>query len=84
MLLKWKECELLWECLFFNSKISKIDRYLRTVYREEYCQRDYTHCAIYMVAQALGREKVPTDLYPNMRDRAQKILTKEQSLLKIR
>ena len=84
MLLKWKECELLWECLFFKNKMSKIDRYLRIVYREEYCQRDYTRCAIYMVAQALGRDKVPTDLYPNMRDRAQKILTKEQSPLKIR
>jgi hypothetical protein len=32
--------------------------------KDKYCHGDNTHCARYMVFKALGREKVPADLFP--------------------
>jgi len=67
------DCELLKGCLFFNDKMS-IESGMGAIYKKNYCQSDNSKCARYMVAQQLGREKVPTNLYPNMIDRAKKII----------
>ena len=68
-----KKCELLEGCLFFTDKMP-MDQGLGALYKKKYCMDDNTKCARYMVAKALGREKVPTDLYPNMYDSAKKLI----------
>ena len=66
-------CEYLQSCPFYNEKMD-IDSGLGKIYRRSYCQGDKTQCARYMIATELGRESVPADLYPNMHDRAERIL----------
>jgi len=68
-------CELLKACLFFNNKMP-MEKGLGAIYKKRYCQEDNSKCARYMVAKKLGREKVPTNLYPNMYDRANEIIAK--------
>ena len=45
-----------------------------------YCQGDNLKCARYMVAKKLGKEKVPQDLYPNMVEKAKKLMLEDHSL----
>ena len=71
-------CELLDGCLFFRDKMP-LEYGLGALYKKRYCLGDNTKCARYMVAKAIGREKVPTDLYPNMDDSAQKLLENEKA-----
>lgn len=67
------ECENLKNCPFYKDKMD-IDSGLGKLYKRRYCKGDKTQCARYMVFQALGGEFVPVDLYPNMHDRAKKII----------
>ncbi len=69
------ECELLGGCLFFNNKMPDTSG-LGAIYKKKYCLGDNSECARYIVAKKLGRDKVPTDLYPNMKDRANEIIAK--------
>ncbi len=67
------ECELLNGCLFFNDKMPNTSG-LGAMYKQNYCMGDHSKCARLLVANSLGRQKVPVDLYPNMRDRAKAII----------
>jgi len=67
------DCELLAGCAFFNDKMP-IDGAMGTLYKKKYCQGDNKNCARHMVFKALGKEKVPIDLFPNMADKAKKII----------
>lgn len=67
------DCELLKGCLFFNDKMAD-NAGMASLYKRKYCQGDSSRCARLKVAKALGRPRVPTDLYPNMFDRAEKII----------
>jgi hypothetical protein len=49
-----------------------------SVIKRNYCQGDNSKCARFLVAKAIGKEKVPLDLYPVNLDRANKII-KENS-----
>ena len=69
------DCELLKGCLFFNDKMPE-ETGLGALYKKNYCQGDNSKCARFVVAKALGREKVPTNLYPNMLERANEIIAK--------
>jgi len=69
------DCELLKGCLFFNDKMPE-DAGMGAIYKKKYCQGDNATCARYMVAQKLGREKVPVNLYPNMNERAREIIAR--------
>ena len=68
-----QECELLAGCIFFNDKMSNMPS-MADIYKERYCKKDNSGCARYMVFQALGKEKVPPDLFPNQREKAEEIL----------
>ena len=69
-----EECKLLAGCAFFNDKMP-IDSGLGRLYKKRYCQGgEWLKCARYKVAEVLGRDKVPIDLYPNMFDKAEKII----------
>jgi hypothetical protein len=44
------------------------------LYKTSYCRDDNSKCARFRVFSALGREKVPADLYPNDLDVANQII----------
>lgn len=69
------DCELLAGCVFFNDKLDNMPG-LAEIYKDRYCRKDNSQCARYVVAQALGREKVPLNLYPNQMPRAKEIIAK--------
>ncbi len=66
-------CECLLGCPFFNDKMSD-SAGIGAIYKKKYCQGDSAQCARYMVFKVRGKVGVPADLYPNMVDRAKKIL----------
>ncbi|MCF8069502.1 MAG: hypothetical protein K9L30_13040 [Desulfobacterales bacterium] len=67
------ECEVLSVCLFFNDKMANMPG-SAAGFKRRYCQGDNSTCARYMVLKALGKEKVPGDLFPNQEDKAKKII----------
>lgn len=67
------ECVCLPKCPFFNDKMKDMPAMIE-VYKDKYCRSDNSRCARFMVFKALGREKVPLDLYPNQVEMAQKII----------
>ncbi len=67
------ECDCLPGCPFFNEKMP-IESGLGKLYREKYCLGEFNECARHKVKEALGKEKVPISLYPNMLDKAEKII----------
>jgi len=74
-----KECKFLKGCSFFNDKMP-INRGVGALYKKRYCQGgEWDKCARYKIATALGRDKVPVDLYPNMFEAAENIIKKEKS-----
>lgn len=67
------DCPCLAGCPFFNDRMPDHPA-LAGMFKKNYCLGEHTACARFMVFQALGREKVPADLYPNMQDRARAIM----------
>ena len=67
------DCECLNGCLFFNDKMKDTEG-MGAIYKKKYCLGDNSQCARYMVFKALGKPKVPSNLYPNMVDQAKKII----------
>jgi len=67
------QCECLAGCPFFNDKMP-IESALGKRYKEKYCLDSFSECARYKVKAALGKEKVPINLFPNMFERAEKII----------
>jgi hypothetical protein len=67
------DCALLPGCIFFNDKMANMPG-MAELYKSGFCRGDNSTCARYKVFGALGREKVPADLYPNDLDRANRIL----------
>ncbi len=70
-------CENLKGCLFYNDHMS-MEKGLGSLYKKKYCEGDKTLCARYKVGSTIGKEYVPDDLYPNMFDRAEKIIIEHQ------
>jgi len=68
------DCEILATCIFFNDKMNNMPT-VAGMYKKKYCRTDNSTCARYIVMKKLGREKVPPDLFPNMLERAQKIIS---------
>ena len=67
------DCELLEKCIFFHDKMENMPA-MAEMYKTQYCKDNNVDCARFMVFKALGREKVPKDLFPNMKDKAQEII----------
>jgi hypothetical protein len=70
-------CENLQGCPFYNDRMS-MEKGLGSLYKKKYCEGDKTLCARYKVGSTIGKEFVPADLYPNMFDRAEKIIQEHQ------
>ncbi|MEY7999688.1 hypothetical protein AB8U03_05615 [Clostridium sp. Mt-5] len=67
------KCENLQGCPIYTGKI-KIDNKFVYKYKREYCEKDKYKCARYMVKTKAGKSFVPSDLLPDMIDRAKKII----------
>ncbi len=70
---KMADCELLEKCIFFLDKMENMPA-TAEIYKDQYCRENNLDCARFMVFKALGREKVPLNLFPNMKDKAQEII----------
>ena len=61
-----KKCSIADECPFFNDQLSKIHTAKeREDMRRKYCGGGNTNCARYIVAEALGLNEVPENLFPD-------------------
>lgn len=69
------ECELTAGCIFFNDKMANMPS-MTSMMKSVYCQSDPDKCARLMIVKAVGREKVPADLFPNQIDKAKEIIGK--------
>ena len=58
------ECKYIEKCIFYNDEM-KDKPSAASVFKKMYCHGESVQCARNMVAEALGREHVPTALYPN-------------------
>ncbi len=67
------DCALIETCIFFNDKMADMPA-MADMYKNRYCRIDNSSCARYRVFEALGRDKVPTDLYPNDAERATAVI----------
>jgi hypothetical protein len=68
------DCELLKGCLFFNDQMEGLVA-AKDFLKTRYCKGDNSTCARYTVFKALGRPKVPADLFPNDSERAKQIIS---------
>jgi len=67
------ECKSLSTCPFFNDQMANMPG--KTVMiKKKYCLGNNTQCARFIVAGKLGKENVPSDLYPDDLERADEIL----------
>lgn len=69
-------CELLNGCIFFNDKMKNMPG-TANILKDRYCRTDSSACARYMVFRALGRPRVPPDLFPQQAEKAEKIIRGE-------
>lgn len=67
------KCELLDTCIFFNEKMKNMPSTTQ-IFKKTYCLSDNKNCARYVVYKALGRENIPTDLFPGDLKRAESIV----------
>ncbi|NLW56303.1 MAG: hypothetical protein GX050_06775 [Firmicutes bacterium] len=67
------DCPLIAGCPFFNDRMKNMPA-MAGIYKRNYCQGDNSRCARYMIFKARGREHVPSDLFPNQFERAERIL----------
>ena len=58
------DCKLTEKCLFFNNRMAAMPS-MADLFKDRFCRSGGSGCARYVVCEALGRENVPPDLYPN-------------------
>lgn len=66
------DCEISPTCVFFNDQMADMPS-MANIIKDRYCRGSNTMCARHMVFRVLGREAVPTDLYPSQVERADQI-----------
>ncbi len=67
------KCECVEACPFFNDRMP-IESALGKMYKERYCLGNFDECARHQVKIALGSDKVPSNLFPNMFEKASVII----------
>jgi hypothetical protein len=68
-------CTLLEICPFFNDELKSIPGFVEA-HKDIYCKGKYETCARYMIFTKLGRECVPSNLFPIQIKRAKAIIEK--------
>ncbi len=69
------DCECLPKCPFFHDRMTNMPA-VAEMMKKRYCKGDSSGCARYMIFKKLGREKVPADLFPHMKEVAEQIISK--------
>ena len=72
------DCELIATCIFFNNVMTDMP-IMSGIMKDKYCRGDNNKCARYMIFKEVGREKVPSDLFPVEREKADKIISENRS-----
>lgn len=67
-------CELIDKCLFFNDKMRNMPG-TAEMFKKKYCIENNSYCARHIVVKAMGREKVPPNLFPNQVDEAKRLIS---------
>ena len=67
------ECELTQGCIFFNNKMKDMPATAELL-KAKYCKGAFADCARYRVFKALGRPKVPPELYPQQSEKVDEII----------
>jgi hypothetical protein len=68
------DCTRIEKCMFFTDKMDHQIPALAEAMKQSYCRGDWRTCARHNVAEALGRDAVPLDMYPNQYERAQQMI----------
>ncbi len=66
-------CPFLSGCPFFNENMRAYPVGAE-VMKDQFCRGDYARCARYLIATKLGRDKMPSMMFPDQIDRAKKLL----------
>ena len=69
-------CEFIEKCPFFHDKLENKPETVEEM-KTAYCRTNNLNCARYMVANALGKERMPANLYPHEKVRAYEVLAGE-------
>ena len=72
------DCERSNDCPFFNNHMAEMPA-IAGILKRKYCQGGHRGCARYMVADALGGNCVPENLFPNMGDRALTLISEHSA-----
>jgi hypothetical protein len=67
------DCACIAGCPFFNDKMANMPS-VADIYKTRYCTGEWSGCARYRVFSKLGRESVPSNLFPNELERADELL----------
>jgi len=71
------DCELMELCPFFQN--ASADSKAVSLLREVYCRGSQQQCARYVILKTVGREHVPSTLYPNQIHLAESIIKKARA-----
>lgn len=67
------DCPNINSCPFFNDRLKDMPS-MSNIYKRNYCKKEYEKCARFKVANAIGKENVPLDLFPNQEEKSKKII----------
>ena len=67
------DCECLAACPFFNDRMTGMPA-MAEIMKKQYCRGDFANCARFTIREKLGKDKVPSDLFPNQMDRARQLI----------
>ena len=67
------DCEFIEMCPFFQDKLAEKPVEIEEL-KEKYCRKNNLNCARFMIAQAVGKEKMPPDLYPDEKTIAYQVI----------
>mgnify|MGYP000219920814 CR=1 FL=1 len=70
------ECEFIDKCPFFAGKLAEKPVEIEEL-KDKYCRQNNLNCARYMIAQSVGKEHMPPDLYPHEKTVAYEIIAEK-------
>lgn len=70
------ECEFIDKCPFFNGKLGGNLEDIEEL-KNKYCKTNNLNCARYMVANSIGKENMPADLFPQEKERAYLVIAEK-------
>ena len=76
-----EECELIGKCPFFANRMSALPTVAKMM-KKRYCEGDKGDCARYRLAESIGKNCVPANLFPHQMDIANDIIKRETGKVK--